>query len=105
MVDERTQMKFSLFCATKNGMVPTLNQLKRWNKSGMEVKFIQPDNAGENVNLHKTSNSKDYKMNLQFEFTARNAPQENHISDLGFPVLIDRGRSMILLRKYPKGST
>lgn len=40
LVDERTQMKFSLFCATtKDGMVvPTLEQIGRLN--GITVKYI-----------------------------------------------------------------
>jgi NurA-like 5'-3' nuclease len=52
VVDERTQMKFSLFSETKDGMlIPTLDQLKRWHKSGMKVKYIRLDNAGENIKL------------------------------------------------------
>jgi hypothetical protein len=103
MVDERTQMKFSLFSTTKDGMVvPTLDELTRWNKSGMKVKYIRLDNAGENVKLQKVSDSKDYKMNLQFEFTARNTPQQNHLAELGFTVLINRGRAMMHRANIPK---
>jgi hypothetical protein len=103
MVDERTQMKFSLFCETKDGMViPTLDQLVRWNKSGMHVKYIRLDNAGENKKLQKISDSKDYQMNIQFEFTARNTPQQNHLSELGFTVLINRARAMLHRANIPK---
>ena len=103
MVDERTQMKFSMFCTTKDGMViPTLNQLARWNQNGMTVKYIRLDNAGENIKLQKVSDSADYKMNLQFEFTARNTPQQNHLAELGFTVLINRGRAMMHRANIPK---
>jgi hypothetical protein len=103
LVDERTQMKFSLFSATKDGMVvPTLEHIGRMNKNGMTVKYIRLDNAGENVKLQKVSNSKDYKMNLKFEFTARNTPQQNHLSELGFTVLYNRGRSMMHRANIPK---
>jgi hypothetical protein len=103
MVDERTQMKFSLFSTTKDGMVvPTLDELTRWNKSGMKVKYIRLDNARENVKLQKVSDSKDYKMKLHFEFTARNTPQQNHLAELGFAVLINRGRAMMHRANIPK---
>jgi hypothetical protein len=97
-------MKFSLFCETKDGMViPTLDhQLVRWNKSGMHVKYIRLDNAGENIKLQKISDSKDHQMNIQFEFTARNTPQQNHLSELGFTVLINRGRAMMHRANIPK---
>jgi len=92
MVDERTQMKFTKFFKTKDGMVvSTLEQFERWNKAGMQVKYVRLDNAGENVKLQKVSDSKDYKLNLQFEFTARDTPQQNHLSELGFTVLANRG--------------
>jgi DNA gyrase/topoisomerase IV subunit A len=91
-------MKFSLFCTTKDGMVvpTTLDQLARRNKSGMTVKYIRLDNAGENVKLQKVSDSKDYKMILQFEFTACYTSQQNHLA------LINRGRAMMRLANIPK---
>jgi len=55
MVDERTQLKFSDFFPTKNGMVePTCAKLMKWKQAGMPVQYIRLDNAGENK-LLKTS--------------------------------------------------
>jgi hypothetical protein len=42
-------------------------------------------------------------MNLKFEFTARNTtPQQKHLSELGFTVLINRGRAMMHHANIPK---
>jgi hypothetical protein len=49
MVDERTQLKFSDFFETKNGMIePTCEQFQKWHQHGMPVKYVRLDNAGEN---------------------------------------------------------
>jgi len=103
LVDERTQMKFSKFFTTKSGMVePTLEQIAKWKANNLVVKYIRCDNAGENKTLQKRSESKDWKMNLQFEYTARNTPQQNHLAELGFAVLANRGRAMMSAANVPK---
>jgi hypothetical protein len=62
-------MKFTNFFPTNDGMVmPTLDQLERWNKDGMKVKYVRLDDAGENAKLQKESDSKDYKMNLPLAY-------------------------------------
>jgi hypothetical protein len=54
MVDERTQLKFSNFSRTKDGMVkPTCEQLHRWKEAGRAVKYIRLDDGGENKALQK----------------------------------------------------
>ena len=56
MVDERTQLKFSDFFETKDGMVePTLEQINKWDAAGLKVKYIRLDNAGENKKLKARS--------------------------------------------------
>ena len=73
LVDEQTNLKFSDFFETKDGMVePTLEQFYRWEKAGMPVQIISCDGAGENIKLQQRSQSADWKMNIQFEFTPRN---------------------------------
>jgi hypothetical protein len=60
MVDERTQLKFSDFFDTKNGMVEeTCEQLHRWKQSQREAKLIRLDNAGENKLLQQRSQRAD----------------------------------------------
>jgi hypothetical protein len=96
MVDERTQLKFSDFFDTKNGMVEdTCEQLHRWKESGQGAKIIRLDNAGENKLLQQRSQSADWKLNINFEFTARDTPQQNHLPELGFAHLANYGRALM----------
>eukprot|EP00957_Ditylum_brightwellii_P103337 7875541-Ditylum_brightwellii.AAC.1 len=86
----------SSFHQTKNGKVePTLEKFSRWEKSGRKVEFVRCDNAGENKTLEKQSKSKDRKINLQFEFTARATPQKNHLAELAFSTLGSKGRTLM----------
>ena len=88
MVDERTQLKFSDFYTTKNGMVePTCEQFYRWKQSGNPVKYVRLDNAGENKLLKKRCQSKDWKLKIEFEFTARDTPQQNSLAEVGFATI------------------
>ena len=72
MVDERTQMKFSGFYEKKNHMVdPTCVKLNKWKQAGKTVKFIRMGNAGTNLKLQKRGDSADWKLAIDYEFTAR----------------------------------
>jgi hypothetical protein len=73
---KRTGLKFSNFFDTKNGMVePTCEQLHQWRQNGITVDYISRlDNAGENKLLKQRCQSKDWKFNIEFEFTARATP-------------------------------
>jgi hypothetical protein len=102
MVDERTQLKFSDFFDTKNGMVEeTCEQLHRWKQSGREAKLIRLDNAGENKLLQQRSQSADWKLNFGYEFTARDTPQQNHLAELGFAHLVNYGRALMARANVP----
>jgi len=91
MVDERTQLKFSDFFPTKNGMVePTCAKLMKWKQTDIPVQFIRLDNAGENKLLKTRSESSDWKLCIKFEFTARDTPQQNHLAELAFITLANR---------------
>eukprot|EP00957_Ditylum_brightwellii_P141865 10808247-Ditylum_brightwellii.AAC.1 len=88
LVDEHSTLCMSSFHTTKNGMVePTLEKFSRWEKSQQKVEYVRCDNAGENKTLEKRSRSKDWKMNLQFEYTARAMPQQNYLAELAFSTL------------------
>jgi hypothetical protein len=103
MVDERTQTKFSDFYETKNGMVePTCVQLNKWKQDGKAVKCVRLDNAGENKKLQKRSDSKDWKLGVTFEHTARDTPQQNHLAELGFATIANRGRAMMHAANVPQ---
>jgi hypothetical protein len=63
IVDERTQMKFSDFFVSKNGMAePTCELFQRWKDVGREVRYLRMDNAGENKLLQSRCESVDWKF-------------------------------------------
>jgi hypothetical protein len=102
MVNERTQLQFSDFFDTKNGMVEeTCEQLHRWKESGREARNIRLDNAGENKLLQQRLQSADWKLNINFEFTARDTPQQNHLAELGFTHLANYGRALMARGNVP----
>jgi hypothetical protein len=80
----------------KNGMVEeTCEQLHRWKESGRGAKIIRVDNAGKKKLLQKRSQSADWRLNVNFEFTARDTPQQNHLAELGFAHLANYGRALM----------
>jgi hypothetical protein len=101
-VDERTQLKFSDFFQTKKGMVePTGQQFYTWKQSGKAVTFARLDNAGENQRLQERCESKDWKLGIEFEFTARDTPQQNSLAEVGFATIANRGRAMMSRANIP----
>ena len=102
MVNERTGMKFSDFYASKTAMVePTCEQWHKWKTVGLVVKYCRLDNAGENKLLQKRCNSAEWQLGIEFEFTARDTPQQNHLAELGFAVLANRGRALMTRANVP----
>jgi hypothetical protein len=59
------------------------------------------DNAGENKLLQQRSQSADWKLNIKFEFTVRDAPQQNHLAELGFAHLVNYGRALMARANVP----
>ena len=53
------------------------------------------DNAGKNVTLQKRSYISDWKLGIDYEITARNTPQQNHLADLAFSHLANLGRALM----------
>jgi hypothetical protein len=103
MVDERTGMKFSDFYAAKIGMVePTCEQWHCWKTVGLGIKYVRLDNSGENKALKMRSESSDWKLDIEFKFTARDMPQQNHLAELGFAVLANRGRALMTRANVPE---
>ena len=75
VVDEATSMKWSFFLRSKKQQVDLLlGFIKNLKENNKKVKFIRCDNAGENVRLKKKID--DEGMDITFEFTARNTPQQ-----------------------------
>jgi hypothetical protein len=72
------------FYQTKDGMVePTCEQFHKWKLNGMPVKYVQMDRAGDYKKLKARSDLSDWKLNLSFEITASDTPQQNHLVKVG----------------------
>jgi hypothetical protein len=95
-------LKFLNFFKTKNGMVePTCEQFNRWNLANHPVEHVQLDDAGENKLLKARCQSPCWKLNVEFEIAARDAPQQNHCAELGFTVLANKGRAVMHQANMP----
>jgi hypothetical protein len=95
IVYEQTQLKFSNFFETKNGMVePTCEQFQQWKDVGKEVCYICMDNAGKNTALQQQCDSANWKFNIKFEFMAM-TPQQKNLAEVGFSVLANCGRALM----------
>ena len=102
-VDEKTQMGFSEFLGKKNDIVvPSSVQFTKWKNANMPVKYVRCDNAGENKKLEEMVNGSTYNLGIEFEYTARNTPQQNHLVELKFPAIAGRGRAMMNRAHIPK---
>jgi hypothetical protein len=85
IVDKRTQMKFSDFFSSKNGMVePTCQLVQNLKNKGKDIRIIRCNDGGENAALEKQMNSSDWKMGIKFEYTGRNTPQHNSLAEVAF---------------------
>ena len=99
LVDEATSMKWSFFLKSKDAQVPLLTGfIKTLQNQEKKVKYIRCDNAGENRSLqHALENE---GMNIKFEFTARETPQQNGKVERAFATLYGRMRAMMAAVKW-----
>jgi hypothetical protein len=59
-------------------------------------------NAGENKLLEARCKSKDWRFGIEFEYTARATHQHNHMAELGFATLGNKGRAMMVISNIPE---
>ena len=87
---------------TKDAMVePTCEQFHKWQQSNIGITHLRLDNTGENKLLQTQCASKDWKMNFEFEFTARDTPQQNSLAEVGFATLANRRQAMMHCANLP----
>ena len=99
VVDEATSMKWSFFLKSKDSQVALLiGFIKTLQNQNKQVKFIRCDNAGENISLQQALDSEG--MNIKFEFTARETPQQNGKVERAFATLYGRMRAMMVAAKW-----
>jgi hypothetical protein len=75
---------FQISSIKKEMIKPTCAQLNRWKASGHRVKYIRMDNTGKNAALQERSDSSNWKLGIDFEYTAQNPPQQNYLAEQGF---------------------
>lgn len=102
MVEQLTQYKFSDFFLSKDGMVePTIEKIHHLKDMDIGPHYLRMDNAGENLLLQKRAESKDWKLGLEYEFTARDTPQQNALAEIGFSVIGSRAKAMMNRANIP----
>jgi hypothetical protein len=86
----------SSFREKKDGKVePVCEQFHKWQKAGIPLTKVRCDNAGENTTLEARSQSKDWKLNLEFEYTARDTPQQNSLAETSKANMANHGRALM----------
>ena len=65
------------------------------------MRTVRCDNAGENIALEKRSSSAIWQLNIDFEYTARDKPQENSYVEVGFATIMKRGNAMMIAANLP----
>ena len=97
-------IKLSQFNTKKDAMVEEIcKMLHKWQEEGKGVTHIRLDNAGENNKLQKQCGSKDWKLlNIKWEFTSRNTPQQNSAAEVAFWAIKHRGIAMMTATNVPK---
>jgi transposase InsO family protein len=95
VVDEATDMKWSLFLKKKSDLsIEMLKFLQQRKLEGNPVRFIRLDNSGENKSFQDKASTKGY-ADIKFEFTAPGTPQQNGVAERAFPTLLGRVRAMM----------
>ena len=62
------------------------------------MKYVQLDNAGENIKFTKVANRPEWMLGLTMEFTGPGTPQRNYLAEVGFVVIWGRARAMIAMQ-------
>ena len=73
----------------------------KWKQSGNPVKWLRMDNAGENKKLEERMNGASWKLDIDAEYTAASTPQQNHLAELSFHILANRGRALMHRANVP----
>jgi hypothetical protein len=63
--------------------------------------YLRMDNAGENKLLADRIQSKDWKLPIIVEWTARDTPKQNFPAEIGFATLLGRARAMLQKANIP----
>ena len=70
-------------------------------KDDRAVKFIRQDNAGENRSLQNRCSSSDWKLEADFEYTAKETPQQNSLAENAFTIIAAMARALLNAANVP----
>jgi hypothetical protein len=75
---------------------PTLECFSKWKQNGISVSVVHLDNVVENILLKNCAASVDCNSSIEFDFTARNTPQQTaSIAETAFYLIAFHGRAML----------
>ena len=99
---EYTGLFISYMFRKKNQMSEFLcHVFHRMKERGNMPKIVRMDNAGENLKFKERAESKDWKLNLVYELTAPNTPQQNAPVEVGIPTLLNRANALCVDANIP----
>ena len=102
LVNEYTGTKFSVFYSRKNDIVePMCERLQHATGRGAQVKYLRQDNAGENLKIQARCKSADWKLPVEIEYTAKDTPQQNSMSETSFSSMAAQARAMMTAANVP----
>ncbi len=70
-------------------------------EKGRPVLKLRQDNAGENKKLVQQLKSKDWKMDVQVEYTARDTLQQNSLEEQGFTFISSKTSAALNTASIP----
>ena len=102
VVDEATDMCWSRFLKLKSDLPDEMMKIVKSinNMEGKKVKYLRCDNAGENVSFQERC--KKEGLDVEFEFTAPDTPQQNGKVERKFATLYGKVRSMLNRARLPE---
>jgi hypothetical protein len=103
MVFYPSELKITDIFNSKSAMIePTIEKLSQMCQLGVGPKILRMDNAGENKSLADRLKSKGWKLPIKVEWTARDTPQQNSPTEVGFATLAGRARAMMAAANIPE---
>ena len=79
----------------------TCELLKAWKDRGIHTKFVRMDNARESKLFEQSTKSKDWQLGLLMEYNLRDMPQHNHLAELAFAAIGNKGRALLVHANIP----
>jgi hypothetical protein len=102
MVFYPSQLKMTDIFKSKSAMVEsTVEKLGKMCRLGVGPSYLRMDNVGENKLLADRIQSKDWKLPIIVEWTARDTPQQNSPTEVGLATLSGRARAMLQQANIP----